>query len=183
MSYIDIIFLAIALSIDACVVSFSYGLCIEMRHKRNALALALTTGFFQGLMSFLGYFFSNSVKSVIYPIIYPYAKWIVFMIFMYLGLTFIHEARNKTEIPKLCLTLNALILVGIATSIDALFTGVSLFLTSSSIKFSVIVITIITFINSLGGYYLGHRLKIFKANYLEILGGLILVGLAIKTLL
>ena len=178
MSYSEIILLAIALSIDACVVSFSYGLCLEMRHKRSAFALALTTGFFQGFMPLLGYFFTNIVKSYVAP----YGKWIVFLIFMYLGLTFIFEAANKSEIQKLCLNMKSLLLIGIATSIDAFSAGISLSLTSSPIKFSIITIGIVTFINSLAGYYLGHKLKIFKSNFLEIMGGVILIGLAIKNL-
>lgn len=185
MSYVDIILLAIALSVDACVVSFSYGLCLEMRHKRSAFALASTTGFFQGFMPFISYAVLNCAKNSFIPDISScsFTKWIVFVIFMYLGLTFIYEARNKTDIPKLCLTFKALILVGIATSIDALSAGVSLFLTSSPMKFSIITIGLVTFINSLLGYYFGNRLKLLKSNYLEIIGGLILVGLAIKNIL
>lgn len=179
MSYSEIILLAIALSIDACIVSFSYGLCIEKRQRKSALSLAFTTGFFQALMPLIGYFFANSIKFLIYP----YAKWIVFIIFMYLGLTFIKESANSNKVSRLCLDTKTLLLIGIATSIDAFSAGISLSLTSSPLKFSVIAIGLITFLNSVLGYTLGNRLKTFKSNYLEILGGLILIGLAIKNVL
>ena len=178
MSYSDIILLAIALSIDACVVSFAYGLCIEDKNKRSAFALALTTGFFQAFMPVIGYYFTDIVRTLIQP----YAKWIVFLIFIYLGVNFIKEALEKSERKNLCITPKSLLLIGIATSIDAFSAGISLSLTSSPMKFSIISIGLITFINSLLGYFAGHRLKSFKADYLQILGGVILIFLAVKNL-
>ena len=179
MSYFEIILLAFALSIDACVVSFSYGLCIEEKHRHNALSLAVTTGFFQAFMPLIGYFFANSIKAFILP----YAKWIVFLIFMYLGITFIKEALKKDEPQKLCINPKILVMIGIATSIDAFSAGISLSLTSSPMKFSVISIGIVTFINSLIGYYTGNKLKIFKPYILEIIGGVILIILALRAII
>ncbi len=178
MSYSEIILLAFALSIDACVVSFSYGLCLEMKHKRSALALALTTGFFQALMPVIGYFFTDIVRTYIEP----YSKLIVFTIFIYLGYTFIKDGLKNEPVKKMCIDTKSLLLIGIATSIDAFSAGISLSLTNSPMKFSVISIGIITFVNSLIGYYSGHRLKLFKSNYLEIAGGLVLIFLAINNL-
>ena len=80
MSHIEIVFLALALSIDACVVSFSYGLAFKENFNKNSILLASFTGFFQGLMPLLGYFLTSIVKSYIEP----YAKWIIFCIFVYL---------------------------------------------------------------------------------------------------
>ena len=179
MSYSDIILLAIALSIDACVVSFAYGLCLENKHKRSAFSLAFTTGFFQALMPVIGYYFTDIVRTFIQP----YAKWIVFGIFVYLGVNFIKEALTKNEHKDLCVTPKSLLLIGIATSIDAFSAGISLSLTSSPMKFSIISIGLITFINSLLGYFSGNRLKQFKADYLQILGGIILIFLAVKNIL
>lgn len=178
MSSIEILILAFALSIDACVVSFSYGLCTKERKRLTALALAVTTGFFQAFMPVIGYFFTNAIKSLIQP----YAKWIVFIIFMYLGITFIQEAFKNEENKELCVDLKTLLLIGIATSIDAFSAGITLSLTNSPLLFSVFAIGLITFANSFFGFAGGFVLKRFGSKSLEILGGVLLIALAINSL-
>lgn len=91
MSYIEILLLAFALSVDACVVSFSYGLVFKENRLKNALALAFFTGIFQGIMPCIGYYLTTFVKSFISP----YSNIIVFIIFMFLGIKFILEACRK----------------------------------------------------------------------------------------
>lgn len=178
MNFSEIIFLSYALSIDACVVAFSYGLCIENKKRLSSLALAISTGFFQAFMPAIGYIFTDLVKTFIEP----YSKFIVFIIFAYLGYTFIKEGLTKETPKKLCVSLKALFLIGIATSIDAFSAGISLSLTNTSIKLSATLIGLITFLNTLVGYWSGYSLKIFNPKYLQILGGLILIGLAFKNL-
>ena len=82
MSYFSIILLAIALSIDACVVSFSYGLAFTENRFKNAIRLAACTGLFQGLMPVIGYYLTGFVKSFIEP----YAGFIVLQYLHILGL-------------------------------------------------------------------------------------------------
>lgn len=179
MSNIEILILAFALSIDACVVSFSYGLCTQTKKRLTALSLALTTGFFQALMPIIGYFFTNAIKTFVEP----YAKWIVFIIFAYLGITFIKEAFNTDNRKKASICGKILLLIGIATSIDAFSAGITLSLTNSALLFSILAIGIITFINSLLGYTIGYGLKRFNSKALEIFGGILLITLAIKSLM
>ena len=178
MSYYEIIFLAYALSVDVCVVSFSYGLCLDSKHKRSSLLLASVTALFHIFMPILGYLFTDIVR----VFIEPYAKFIVFAIFIYLGVDFIKGALKKGEPKKLCLDFKSIMLLAIATSIDVFSAGISLSLTSSPLKFSVIVLGIMTFLNSLFGYYMGYNLKVFKSKWLEIFGGSILIFLAFKNL-
>ena len=178
MSNIEILVLAFALSIDACIVSFSYGLCIHNKKRITALALAITTGFFQGLMPAIAYFFTNAIKTFIQP----YAKWIVFIIFAYLGITFIQDSFKHKEQTSLCVGLKTLLLIGIATSIDAFSAGITLSLTNSPLLLSVLTIGLITFINSILGFASGFCLKRFNSKILEILGGILLLILAIKSL-
>ena len=179
MSSIEILILAFALSIDACVVSFSYGLCTQTRKRITALALALTTGCFQGFMPVIGYYFTNAIKNFIQP----YAKWIVFIIFMYLGITFIKEAFKHEDNQALCVNWKTLLLIGIATSIDAFSAGITLSLTESPLIFSAITIGIVTFANSSFGFASGFCLKRFNSKSLEIFGGVLLLALAIKSLI
>ena len=79
MTYLEILFLAIALSVDAFVISFSYGLSFNQSRLKNSLLIATFTGVFQGLMPCLGYYLTTFVKSFIQP----YANLIVFTIFLF----------------------------------------------------------------------------------------------------
>ena len=178
MSYLEIILLSFALSIDACVVSFSYGLTFSENRSKNSFSLASFTGFFQGLMPFIAYFLTHLIKNYIAP----YASIIIFLIFMFLGLKFIKEAfEPKEEKPK-CISLSCLFLIGIATSIDAFSAGISLSLMGNKILKPVLLITFVTFVNSLLGFWLGGKLKSLPSKWLEVSAGLILILLAIKSL-
>ena len=178
MSYFEIFILALALSIDACIVSFTCGLKFNNKHFKNLISLALTTGFFQALMPFIGYYLTNFVKTYIEP----YANIIVFLIFTYLGIKFIIEAnKNKTD-EKISIDVKNLFLIGIATSIDAFSAGISLSLFGNKILKLAILIGFVTFINSCLGYFAGKKLKAFSTKLLEISAGILLILLGIKAL-
>lgn len=179
MTHFEIILLAIALSIDACIVSFSFGLAFEENRTKNSLLLASFTGFFQGLMPCIGYYLTTFVKSFIEP----YANIIVFTIFVFLGLKFIKEAMQKEKQTPLCIGITCLFLVGIATSIDAFSAGISLSLYGNRILKPALLITFITFINSCVGFWIGGKMKKLSTTYLEIFAGIILIGLGIRAIL
>ena len=178
MTYIEIFLLALALSVDACVVSFSYGLIFNQNRFKTAILLATFTGFFQGLMPCIGYFLTTFVKSYIAP----FANAIVFIIFVFLGVKFIKEAFDRKKEKLSCISIACLFLIGIATSIDAFSAGISLSLYGNHILKPALLITFITFINSLLGFKLGSKLKNFPTSNLEIFAGLILIGLGIKAI-
>ncbi len=178
MSYLSIFLLALALSIDACVVSFSYGIAFNHNRLKNSLSLAICTGIFQALMPVIGYFLTGFVKSYIQP----FAELIVFLIFTYLGVKFIKEAFEKEKEKSLCIDFKCLILVGIATSIDAFSAGITLSLFGNRILKPALLIGIITFINSNLGFFLGGKLKHLPTKYLEIFAGILLIALGIKAL-
>ncbi|MEI8129170.1 MAG: manganese efflux pump MntP family protein [bacterium] len=180
MSNIDILILAIALSIDACVVSFSNGLVFAQNKRINSLMLASSVGFFQFLMPVIGFFLAQSVNKYVEP----YDHWIVFGIFVLLGAKFIKDSFETEKEEKLnCyLCFSYIMLVSVATSIDALGAGVSIAFTGTKILFPALVIGVVTFFNSLLGFWCGHLFKKFPTRNLEISGGLILIGLAFKIL-
>ena len=179
MSYISIFILAIALSVHACVVSFSYGLKYDKQRLKNALLLSSFTGIFQGIMPVAGYYITNVVRTFIQP----YANLIVFLIFSYLGFKFIVEARQTDLKSKkdLCINIKCLLLIGIATSIDAFSAGISLSLYGNLILKPALLIAVITFINSNLGFYVAGKLKHFYAKNLEIMAGILLLILALKS--
>lgn len=181
MTYVDIFILAFALSIDACVVSFSNGLIFTRNKRVNSLLLALSVGFFQFIMPLIGSFLAQSVNKYVEPI----DHWIVFIIFVLLGAKFIKDALSEDEKEEklTCyLCFNYILLVSIATSIDAMAAGVSLYFSGTPILFPAIVIGIVTFFNSLFGFWGGYLFKKFPTKNLEITGGLILILLAFKVL-
>lgn len=178
MSYIEIFLLALALSVDACVVSFSCGLVFNEKKLKNSMLLACSTGFFQGVMPVIGYFLTGFVKSFIEP----FAGLIVFLIFTYLGVKFIIEAFEKYKEKPLCIDAKCLLLVGIATSIDAFSAGISLSLFGNRILKPAILIALITFLNSSLGFYLGGKLKHLPTKPLEVSAGILLIALGLKSL-
>lgn len=178
MNFIDLILLGLALGVDCFVVSFSQGLIFKSEKVKNSFKLALTMGLFQGAMPVIGYVGTNSL----YKYIVPYSKWIVFGIFLLLGLKFIVESFQPKEKEVQCIGLKCLLGLGLATSIDALVSGASIRLTQTSLLISVMIIGIASFLMSIGGFYSGNFIKKIPSKYLEITGGLILVALAIKSL-
>ncbi len=178
MSYFEIFILAIALSIDACIVSFTCALKFRQAHFKNSLSLSSCTGFFQALMPILGYYLTNIIKTYIEP----YSKYIVFIIFTYLGIKFILESNEDKNGKSCTINTKALFLIGIATSIDAFSAGISLSLFGNKILKPAILIGFTTFIISALGYFAGLKLKKLPSKFLEILGGTLLILLGIKAL-
>lgn len=178
MSLFDIIFLAIALGIDCLVVSFSQGLIIKQNRIRNSLCLAVTMGLFQGLMPVIGYVSTTGL----YKLLVPLSKWIVFGIFLILGIKFIIEAFEIQKEEIQCLGIRCLIGLGIATSIDALASGVSILLTHTNLLLACGIIGLVSFVMAMMGFYAGSHIKCIKSQYLAVLGGMILIVLAVKSL-
>lgn len=178
MHLVEILLLAVALGIDCLVVSFSQGLIFTQNRMKNSLALAFTMGVSQGIMPCFGYFFTGLISSYIEA----YAKWLVFIIFFILGAKFIYEAFSEKEENISCMDLKCLIGLGIATSIDALASGVSLNLTKTPILLSVFLIGLMSFVMSVAGFWFGNYFKKLPSKYLEISGGIILIILGFKAI-
>lgn len=182
MSTLSILFLAVALSIDAAVVSFTQGLIFVENKRKNSFLLALSVAFFQTIMPILGWLFAR----VIYSYVESFSSVIAFLIFFILGAKFIYEAlkEEKKEVQKvkLNLSLDYLFIVSVATSIDALGAGVNLYFLGAPLLFASLLIGLVTFLNSILSFWAGYLFKRFPSKYLEIAAGLILILLAILTL-
>lgn len=180
MTLFDIFILSIALSLDAMVVSFSNGLIFQKNRLKNSMLLAFTVGFFQFFMPIIGYSFTQFVTEYVKP----YSHWLVFGIFFILGIKFIKDALSDSHATeeKHDFSTKYILTVGIATSIDALFAGVSISLASLPIIFPAIIIGIITFLNSMLGFWSANLIKHLSTKTLEISGGIILILLGFKVL-
>lgn len=182
MTFVEVLFLAVAMSIDASVVSFSQGLVFTENKQKNSFYLAFWFGLFQALMPVIGWFLARSI----YSYVENFAHWISFIIFMLLGIKFIKDAFDNDENDlkaTICLSFMCVLGLAVATSIDALAAGATLYFMNIEIIMPAIIIGVVTFFNSLAGFWSGFLFKRFPSRYLEISAGLILIALGVKVLL
>ncbi len=179
MSLFDVILLALALSVDAFMVSFSYGLVIKKKRFLNGLKLALSVGLGQFLMPVAGWYCSVPVSAYIAQ----FDHWLVFSVFGILGLNIIINALS-TEIkrPNKKLTLPVLLAAGVATSIDAMAAGVSLYFAKVPIWHAAFIIGLTTFVLSIIAFYLKLFLKQLPQQKMEVAAGVVLILLGVKIL-
>lgn len=184
MSFINIIFTAFALSMDAMSVAIVHGVCSQ-NNKNNLLKISLTFGFFQFFMAFLGFIAGNFfVQKLSF-----YFKYISFGIFFFLGIMMIKESFKKEEKILECsseknLKFFPLILMGLATSIDALLVGFtfSLLRTGDALIYC-LIIGIITFLLSGSAFIIGDKFGNILGNHSNLIGGLLLIFISISILL
>ncbi|MDE7255686.1 MAG: manganese efflux pump MntP family protein [Helicobacter sp.] len=183
-AYLEIIILGVSLAIDACIVAFSYGLCSKPWKINNGLRIAITTSFFQWLMPIIGWYMlwiANEGFSDYASIV---DHWITFAIFLVLGLKIIkdaHSEEDEDQTPK-TLSLGVLLLIGIATSIDALAAGVMIFSQNTPLYMSASLIGAITFVCVIIAYVASKTLSQIPTKMLETGAGIVLIGLGIKVL-
>ena len=181
MTEFEIIVLSVALALDAMLVSFAYGLIITHRRIYNSFILSYAFGLFQFLMPIVGFFLTGIFVSKLEL----YSKWIVFCIFLILGLKFLKESfeEKKEEAKIQCVGFLCIMGLAIATSIDALCAGVSIKLTNTNILFSTMQIGIITFLLSMFGFWFTSLFNKMPSKIIEITGSILLIYLAIKAIL
>ena len=179
MSLTEIFILAVALAIDAMIVSFSYGLVLSTKRLKSSLLLSFSFALFQFLMPIIGWY----ATSLVYIELSKYSKWIVFAIFIYLAIKFIKSALSKEENKIECISFFCLIGLSIATSIDALGAGISIRLVDDEIYMPSIIIGIVTFVCSYFGFWIAHLLKKLPSKYIEFAGSTLFLYLAISAIL
>jgi len=166
---------------DAFAVSITSGITIKHLKINNALKIALFFGSFQAFMPLIGWLAGLSLRDFISGV----DHWIAFGLLSFVGCKMIYESIKLEPGEKKIKPLNAYILVmlSIATSIDALAIGVSFAFLKISIATPVIVIGAATFLLSFLGVFIGNRFGHFFEKKIEIVGGLVLIGIGIKILI
>ena len=181
MTFWDILFLALALSADAFIVAFSYGLVIKKRKCVSALKIAFAAGFGQFVMPVLGWYGASGVYRQIEQI----DHWIAFFVFLMLGLKVISDSFRDCgccEKRSDRLSFKVLLMIGVATSIDAFVSGSMLYFVKAPVWESAALIGIVTFVNSCIGFNLCRIFKKAPTRWLEITSGLILIFLGCRVL-
>lgn len=180
MNTMTVILIAFGLAMDAFAVSVTSGLKIKDLRINHALRLAASFGLFQAIMPVVGWAAGTGLKGFISEI----DPWIAFGLLSIIGLKMIYESTQMKSDEETGNPLNVyvLLMLSIATSIDALAVGLSLSFLKVFIVTPAIIIGVITFLLSFIGVYVGDRFGHFFESKIEIIGGLILIAIGIKIL-
>ena len=172
MKFYELFILAVGLSMDAFAVAVCKGLAMRRVSLRQAAWVGLWFGGFQFLMPLLGFLLANSFAQAIAS----FDHWIAFLLLAVIGGNMVREALSAGEEEVSGdLSVRAMFLLAIATSIDALAVGVSFAFLSVNIGAAVSFIGVITFVLSMVGVKAG---SLFGAKYkskAELAGGVILI--------
>jgi putative Mn2+ efflux pump MntP len=176
----SVFFIAVALAMDAFSVSLASGCFLETAYFRPTFRLAFHFGLFQAVMPVLGWLAGVSVVSYIAS----YDHWVAFGLLAFVGGRMIRSALDPehqafTDDPSRGITL---VILSIATSIDALAVGLSLAVLQVSIWYPSIVIGVVAAAFSVAGVYLGCRLSRIFDKRVELLGGAILIFIGLRVM-
>ena len=182
MSFIALIF-GFALSMDAFAVSITKGMTIKNLKKSTALKMALAFGIFQGGMPLLGWTLGISFEIYIKSI----DHWVAFILLGFIGFNMIkgffddRKEENASElefsatVDEHDLSNKEIIMLAVATSIDALAVGISFAFLNVSIIPAASIICTITFLVCVVGVFVGNKVGDILNGYAELIGGVILI--------
>ena len=180
MNLLTILFIALALAMDAFAVSIASGIAIKKLRIEYALTIALWFGIFQAVMPLIGWLGGVNLRDLLSGI----DHWVVFGLLLFIGIKMIWEAFQIEPIEKEAnpLDIHILFSLSLATSLDALATGVSFALLGIPVVMPVIIIGAVTFLVSFAGVWIGDRGGSFFGKKMEIVAGIILIAIGIKVL-
>lgn len=181
MQYLTILLIAVGLSFDSFAVSTSSGILLKDIKFSDAMKISFSLAFFQGLMPLLGWLAGFAFKLYIEDI----DHWIAFGLLSAIGFKMIYEALKHESVRKQLNPLNfkVMLSMSVATSIDALIVGISFAVIKIKIIPSVIIIGAVTFIIGMLGILFGKKAGKQLGKELDIIGGLILIGIGVKILI
>lgn len=180
MGLIEIILSGIALAMDAFAVSICKGLTLKKMEISKALICGIYFGVFQALMPLIGYFIGKSFITFIES----FDHWIAFAILVIIGINMIRESFSKEEVDP-NFSAKAMLILALATSIDALTMGLSFSMVDLRVNIfvAVTIIGVITFVLSGLGVFIGNIFGSRFNKVAQIIGGVCLVLIGVKVLL
>ena len=179
MSLTELFLLAIGLSMDAFAVSVCKGLSMQKLHPKHALIIGLYFGWFQALMPWTGYLlgirFQDAIKA--------YDHWVAFILLGIIGFNMIKESLDQeTESCDASVDAKTMLVLAVATSIDALAVGVTFAFLDVSILPAITFIGCTTFVISVTGVMAGTIVGTRYKSKAELTGGIILILIGLKIL-
>ena len=179
MNILDLFILAVGLSMDAFAVSVCKGLSLGKIKPKHMCIAGAWFGGFQALMPLIGYFLGSFFAEMIEK----YDHWVAFVLLAIIGGNMIKESFDKDEKVDSSMDVKSMLLLAIATSIDALAVGVTFAFLQVQIVPAVSFIGVITFIFSAVGVKIGSLFGTKYKSKAELFGGIVLVLIGIKILL
>ena len=179
MSTLELIIIGFGLAMDAFAVSVGKGLTLDRVEPRHALKAGVWFGGFQAFMPIIGYLLGQSFSSIVVSI----DHWIAFGLLVLIGLNMIREAIwGEEESQDSNFDVRHMLIMAVATSIDALAVGISMAFLGINIWLAAAIIGVITFLLSASGIYLGRTVGGQLGDKAGILGGIVLIAIGIKIL-
>ncbi len=182
MSNLQLLLTAVGLAMDAFAVSVCKGLAMKKTHYGQAFIIALYFGVFQAVMPCIGYLLGLSFSQYIQS----FDHWIAFALLSFIGGKMLwdafHENEDDPEKELVRLDHRELLMMAVATSIDALAVGIAFACLEVSLIRSVTVIGVVTLGISFGGVCIGNRFGNRFQNQAEIVGGIVLILIGAKIL-
>lgn len=180
MELFEILVIAIGLAMDAFAVSVCKGLSMKKIDWKKAIIIAVYFGTFQALMPVFGYFLGSSFSAFVQKV----DHWIAFILLSIIGVNMIKESTDdELEKRNDNVDFKTMVVLAIATSIDALAVGVTFAFFEVNILLAISIIGIITFILSIFGVIIGNKFGDKFQNKAELTGGIILIIIGLKILL
>ena len=184
MSILSILGIAVALAMDAFAVAIAVGISLKRVSARQTFRLSWHFGLFQALMPLIGWWLGSAIRNIVES----YDHWIAFTLLAGVGSNMLREAiqfDHESEEPRKDSTRGmTMVMLSVATSIDALAVGFSMSMLKISIVTPAIIIGIVAAVFTITGMHLGKKVASFQrlSVYAEILGGLVLWGIGINIL-
>jgi putative Mn2+ efflux pump MntP len=180
MDHLTPVLIGIGLSMDCLAVSLAIGTTTKTRLLSVAVIIAACFAIFQAGMTIIGWLAGSSFIDMISA----YDHWIAFLLLLIIGIKMIWEgfSDNVDQAPIEVIRFVPVVVLSVATSIDALAVGVSFGVLQTAILVPSLIIGTVTFIMSFCGVMLGERLEKILGTKIEIAGGLILVLIGIRIL-
>ena len=182
MGFDAVLLIAVGLAMDCFAVSLGIGASEHINSLRPALRLAFHFGLFQAMMPVIGWLAGRSVEQLISG----FDHWIAFGLLAFVGLRMIRSGLSTAEVGTISKDPSrgrTMVMLSVATSIDALAVGISLAALKVQIVYPAIVIGLTTLTLSLIALALGRKLGERLGNRMEILGGLILIAIGVRVVL
>ena len=180
MGILDLILTGVALSMDAFAVSIGKGLSVPSLRPRHSLIVGAYFGGFQALMPLLGFLLAGTFADYIRD----FDHWIAFALLALIGANMVREALSgDEEKTDASFGVKTMLPLALATSIDALATGVTFAMTQTDIWIAIAIVGTTTFVFSAVGLKIGN---VFGSKYrskAELLGGIILILMGVKILI
>ncbi len=180
MDFVTVLLIAVGMAMDAFAVSLGIGTTRQACTPRPIFRLSFHFGLFQFFMPILGWLAGNTIAAFISSL----DHWVAFGLLAFVGGRMIRSGLDHASESYPCDPSRGgtLVMLAVATSIDALAIGLSLAMLKVHILYPSVVIGVVTLGLSLVGLLIGHRLGVAFGKRMELLGGLILIGIGLRIL-